>query len=69
MMLSRDMILPIKHKVDFNFLRQCEKAKIDYDSYGVNKSWARYNYQVGNQAIIENTQTNKYYILFKINIL
>ena len=57
---GRDMILPIKHRVDWELIRQQKQTQINRDNTQENKHRVEYDYKVGDKFILANHTAYKY---------
>ena len=54
LIFGRDMILPIKHRVDWELIRQRKKTKINKDNTCENKHRVDYDYKVRDKFMLTN---------------
>ena len=54
MVFDQDIILPIKHVVDWRYIRQCMQEKLEKDVIHENSTRINYNYMVGYQVMLSN---------------
>ena len=52
LIIGRDMILPIKHRVDWELVRQQNKTQINRDNTRENKHRVDYYYKVGDKVML-----------------
>ena len=60
LIFGRDMILPIKHRVDWGLIRQKKHTQINRDNARKNKHRVDYDYKVRDKVILTNHIANKY---------
>ena len=60
MIFVRDMILPIKHTVDWELIRQKKKTQISKDKIQENRHRVDYDYKFRDKAILTNHNEYKY---------
>ena len=58
--LARDMILPIKHKVDWELILHQKQNHINRDNIRSNKHRAEYDYKVWDKVVLTNHNAYKY---------
>ena len=54
LIFCHDIILPIKHRVDWEFIHQKKQAKINKDNARENKHRVEYDYKVGDKVMLTN---------------
>ena len=59
-LFDRDMILPIKHRVDWEIIYQQNQAQISKDNIRKNRHRFDYDYKVGENAMITKQTEHKY---------
>ena len=51
---GRDMIILIKHKVDWELIRQWKQNKINKGDIRENKNWVDHDYKVGDKVMLNH---------------
>ena len=59
LIFGRDMILLIKHRVDWELIRQKKQTQINRDNTRENKQRVDYDYKVGDKVKLSNHTTYK----------
>ena len=65
LLFFRDIILPIKHKVDWELIRQQNQTKINKDNIRENRNRVVHYYKVGDKFILKNHSAYKYETPYK----
>ena len=60
LLLGRDMILPTKHKADWELIRHQQKTKINKDNIRKNTKRADHDYKVGDKVMFANNAADIY---------
>ena len=60
------MILPIKHKLDLELIRQWMKTQINKYNIRKNIKWVDHVYSVGDKFMLNNRVAYKYEIMYKV---
>ena len=60
-----DMTIPIKHRVDWELIRQKKKTQVNRDNTRENKHRVEYDYKVGDKFMLTNHTTYKYETPYK----
>ena len=60
LIFGRDMILPIKHRVDWELIRQRKQMQINRYNTQDNKHRVDYDYKVGDKVMLTNHTAYKY---------
>ena len=63
---GRDMILPIKHRVDWRLIRQQKQTQINRYNTRQNKHRVYYEYKFGDKVILNNHTAYKYETPYKV---
>ena len=63
---GRDMIISIKHMVDWELIRQRKQMEINKDNIRKNRNQVDHNYNVGDKCIINNHAVHKYEMPYKV---
>ena len=66
MIFGRDMILPIKHEVDWELTCQVKNMQINRDNTQENKHRVFYDYKVGDKVMLTNHTAYKYKTPYKV---
>ena len=61
-----DMIIPIKHRVDWELIRQQKQTQINRDNTQENKHRVDYDYKVGYKFMLANRTAYKYETPYKV---
>ena len=59
------MILPIKHKVDWELITQNIQTQINKDNIRENNKTVDHDYKVGYKVVLDNQSTQKYETTYK----
>ena len=65
----RDMILLIKHKVDWGLVRQQNQMQINKNNIRKNRKRIDHNYKVGNKFMLTNNYAYKYETPYNVPVL
>ena len=60
------MILLIKHRVDWELIRQRKQTQINKDNNRQNKNRVDYDYKVGDKVMLNSHTAYKYETLYKV---
>ena len=60
LIFGRDIIIPIKHRVDWELIRQQKQTQINRDNACENKHKFDYDYKVGDKVMLTDHTTYKY---------
>ena len=66
LIFGRDMILPIKHRVDWELIRQLKQTQINRDNACKNKHRVDYEYRVGDKVMLANHTAYKHETPYKV---
>ena len=64
-MFGRDMILPIKHRVDWELIRQQKQTKLNRDNTRENKYIFDFDYKVRDKVMLNKHTAYKYETPYK----
>ena len=65
LIFCRDMILPIKHRVDWELIRQQKQMQSNRDNARENRHRVEYDYKVGDNVMLTNHTAYKYETPYK----
>ena len=65
LVFGRDMIIPIKHEVDWELMRQKNQSQIDKYNIHENKHRVEYDYKVIDKIMLNNHTAYKYKTPYK----
>ena len=66
LVFGRDMIIPIKHMMDWELIRQRNQTQINKDNIRENRKRLDHGYKVRDKVMLNNHAVYKYGTLFKV---
>ena len=69
LIFGRDIILPIKHRVDWELIRQQKQTQINRDNARENKYRLDYDYKVGDKVMVTDHTAYKYETIYKSHFM